>query len=178
MPLVTVERSSSGTEDEDESDEGLLGYRKGGYHPVNLDETYNGRYRVQHKLGWGQFSTVWLCLDKQANRHVAVKVVKSATHYMEAARDEIDIMTTLGSDCPFLCSLLDHFDTVGPNGKHACLVFPVLGINLWDLLDQFAPAGLRLSSVQKISAQLLQGVCYMHGMGVIHTDLVSCSFSC
>jgi hypothetical protein len=28
VPLVTVERSSSGTEDEDESDEGLLGYRK------------------------------------------------------------------------------------------------------------------------------------------------------
>jgi hypothetical protein len=91
-PLVSTERESSGTEDEDESDEGLLGYRKGGYHPVNLDESYGQRYRVLHKLGWGQFSTVWLCWDKQADRHVALKFVKSASHYMEAARDEIEIM--------------------------------------------------------------------------------------
>jgi serine/threonine-protein kinase SRPK3 len=66
---------------------------------------------------------------------------------------------------------LDHFDISGPNGKHACLVFPVLGINLWDLLDQYAPEGLRLPVVRSLARQLLQGVSYMHSKAVIHTDL-------
>jgi hypothetical protein len=82
--------------------QGLYGYRKGGYHPVNLNEAYSaGRYRVVFKLGWGQFSTVWLCMDEVEKKHVAVKFVKSATHYTEAARDEIEIM---GSLKPVVCS--------------------------------------------------------------------------
>ncbi len=66
-------RSTDSDDDEDTQDEGLNGYRKGGYHPgthtcesaaisaasshgscaVNLGETYSsGRYRVVYKLGW------------------------------------------------------------------------------------------------------------------------------
>jgi serine/threonine-protein kinase SRPK3 len=36
----------------------------GGYHPVSLGDSFmNDRYRVVRKLGWGHFSTVWLCED-------------------------------------------------------------------------------------------------------------------
>lgn len=35
----------------------------GGYHPVRLGDLYNERYNVIRKLGWGYFSTVWLCWD-------------------------------------------------------------------------------------------------------------------
>lgn len=38
-------------------------YVKGGYHPVRIGDVYNGRYHVIRKLGWGHFSTVWLCWD-------------------------------------------------------------------------------------------------------------------
>ncbi|CAK0869946.1 unnamed protein product, partial [Prorocentrum cordatum] len=44
-------------------DEGVDQYKKGGYHVVNIGEVYNSRYRVVAKLGWGHFSTVWLCED-------------------------------------------------------------------------------------------------------------------
>lgn len=45
--------------------EGLTGYRPGGYHPVSLGDCFkDGRYQVYHKLGWGGFSTVWLAKDK------------------------------------------------------------------------------------------------------------------
>lgn len=55
--------SSSGSEEEDE---GMDGYRKGGYHAVRIGDHFgNGRYVVQKKLGWGQFSTVWLAYDTQ-----------------------------------------------------------------------------------------------------------------
>ncbi|KAK1444478.1 hypothetical protein BgAZ_103840 [Babesia gibsoni] len=38
-------------------------YVPGGYHPVKVGEVYDGRYRIEGKLGWGYFSTVWLAAD-------------------------------------------------------------------------------------------------------------------
>lgn len=42
-------------------------------------------------MGWGHFSTVWLCWDTVMMRFVAMKIVKSAGHYTEAALDEIKV---------------------------------------------------------------------------------------
>ena len=39
-------------------------YRKGGYHPTHLGDTFkDGRYKVIHKLGWGGYATIWLARD-------------------------------------------------------------------------------------------------------------------
>lgn len=38
-------------------------YCRGGYYPVKIGEIFNDRYKVIRKLGWGHFSTVWLCED-------------------------------------------------------------------------------------------------------------------
>ena len=94
--------SGSGGEDgssNDESeDEGAEGYRKGGYHPVAVGDTYkDGRYVVREKLGWGHFSTVWICDDVATGAKVALKVQKSAAHYTEAARDEITILDKIAA---------------------------------------------------------------------------------
>ena len=80
--------ASSGSDDE-----GSDGYRKGGYHPVKVGEVFrDGRYVVRKKLGWGHFSTVWLCDDLETRTQIALKVQKSASHYTEAALDEIEIL--------------------------------------------------------------------------------------
>jgi serine/threonine-protein kinase SRPK3 len=73
-------------------DEGIDDYKKGGYHPVHVGEVLNGRYVILQKLGWGHFSTVWLCKDTKFNTYVAIKVQKSASHYLEAAFDEVEIL--------------------------------------------------------------------------------------
>ncbi len=51
---------SDNEEQEDPKD-----YCKGGYHPVNIGDIYYDRYKVLRKLGWGHFSTVWLCWDNK-----------------------------------------------------------------------------------------------------------------
>jgi hypothetical protein len=41
----------------------LENYVRGGLHPVGLVEVYSSpqaKYKIIHKLGWGEFSTVWL----------------------------------------------------------------------------------------------------------------------
>jgi serine/threonine protein kinase len=41
-------------------------YCPGGFHPVNLGETFhNGKYRVIRKLGDGSYSTVWLAVSSE-----------------------------------------------------------------------------------------------------------------
>jgi serine/threonine-protein kinase SRPK3 len=38
--------------------------RKGDYHAVRIRDRFSaGRYVAQRKLGWGNFSTVWLAYD-------------------------------------------------------------------------------------------------------------------
>jgi serine/threonine-protein kinase SRPK3 len=62
--------------------ESLERYRPGGYHPVNIKDTFNsGRYRVLQKLGCppggGGYSTVWLVHDSMLSQLAALKVVVS-----------------------------------------------------------------------------------------------------
>ena len=68
--VASLSPSLSGDEvevEEEEEDEGVDGYRKGGYHAVRPgDQFAAGRYVAQRKLGWGNFSTVWLAFDVQS----------------------------------------------------------------------------------------------------------------
>lgn len=47
----------------DEEQEDASQYCRGGYHPVVIGDIFDNRFRVVRKLGWGHFSTVWLCRD-------------------------------------------------------------------------------------------------------------------
>lgn len=47
----------------DEEQEDPAQYCRGGYHPVIIGDIFDNRFRVVRKLGWGHFSTVWLCRD-------------------------------------------------------------------------------------------------------------------
>lgn len=61
------ENDDDENENEDYSDveqERADEYKKGGYHPVHIGDVFKERYVVVKKLGWGYFSTVWLCYDK------------------------------------------------------------------------------------------------------------------
>jgi hypothetical protein len=61
---------------------------------VHIGERFkDGRYTVTQKLGWGHFSTVWMVADNETGGLGAMKIVKSASHYTDAARDEITLLT-------------------------------------------------------------------------------------
>jgi serine/threonine-protein kinase SRPK3 len=176
--------SSSRTEDEDDAntadeEEDYEDYCKGGYHPVQVGETFkDGRYEVIRKLGWGHFSTVWLSRDSHCGRHVALKVVRSAAHYTETALDEIKLLKRIVSANPnhpgkaHVVQLLDSFEHRGPNGLHVCMVFEVLGENLLGLIKRYNHRGIPMPLVKQIAKQVLLGLDYMHReCQIIHTDL-------
>uniref|UniRef100_A0A914CUL5 non-specific serine/threonine protein kinase n=1 Tax=Acrobeloides nanus TaxID=290746 RepID=A0A914CUL5_9BILA len=143
-----------------------------------LGNVFNNRYYVIRKLGWGHFSTVWLCWDTTSKRFVALKIVKSGNHYTEAALDEIKLLHAVrdsDKDDPMrgrVVQLLDEFHVVGVNGTHVCMVFEVLGCNLLKLIIRSQYEGLPLELVQKIIKQVLEGLHYLHDKcQIIHTDI-------
>jgi len=162
-------------------DEGKSAYRKGGYHPVYTGDVYNDRYTVVKKLGWGHFSTVWLAVDsavpeKDPNKLVALKIQKSASQYTEAAEDEITLLwaarTTKGDAKKFVVNLLNHFVFHGPNGKHVCMVFEVMGKNILSLIKKYDYRGIPLDLTKRLAYQILVGLDYLHRRcKIIHTDL-------
>ena len=193
------ESSSSSSSSEDE---GRDGYKRGGYHPVSIGERFgdNGRYEVKKKLGWGHFSTCWLCEDVSARdggggtttTTRALKIQKSSGSYTEAARDEIEILKQLrrgserkggddedGDDGDDPCSesaqvvrLYDSFTHEGPNGTHVCMVFDVLGDNLLTLIKRYDYLGVPLLGVKSLTRSVLKGLNYLHReKSIIHTDL-------
>ncbi|KAF9434261.1 serine/threonine protein kinase, CMGC group [Entomortierella beljakovae] len=162
-----------------DEEEDMEDYKKGGYHYISVGDAFHEeRYIILQKLGWGHFSTVWLAKDTVNNRHVALKVVKSATHYTETALDEIKLLEKVVHANPnapgrkYIVELLDHFMHKGPNGTHVCMVFEVLGENLLSLIRRYHHRGIPLHLVQQIAYQVLMGLDYMHReCGIIHTDL-------
>ncbi|GAA6048848.1 hypothetical protein JCM3770_003650 [Rhodotorula araucariae] len=163
-----------------DEEEKLSDYEPGGYHPVRVGDVYGpkDRYVVVRKLGWGHFSTVWLARDTTVNKHVALKVVKSATHYTETALDEIKLLQRVVECNPahpgrrHVVSLLDHFTHRGPNGTHVCMVFEVLGENLLGLIKRYHHRGVPDHICKQIAKQVLLGLDYIHReCGIIHTDL-------
>ncbi|QCD91212.1 SRSF protein kinase 1 [Vigna unguiculata] len=166
--------SSSGSE---EDDEGFDSYRKGGYHAVRVGDQFgSGRYIAQRKLGWGQFSTVWLAYDTKTSSFVALKIQKSAAQFVQAALHEIDILSSIAdrdpSNSKFVIQLIDNFKHNGPNGQHLCMVLEFLGDSLLRLIKYNRYKGLPLNKVREICKCVLVGLDYLHtDLGIIHSDL-------
>ena len=72
---------------------------KGGYHPVKVGDLYHNRYHVIRKLGWGHFSTVWLCWDMQCKRFVALKGILSCLKTIDYHMLSRQICLALYRDC-------------------------------------------------------------------------------
>jgi serine/threonine-protein kinase SRPK3 len=56
------------------------------------------------------------------DRHVALKIVKSARRFTGPALDEIRLLERIGPDTENVISLYDHFRFVGPKGCHIVMV--------------------------------------------------------
>ncbi|KAI2504060.1 hypothetical protein MHU86_10422 [Fragilaria crotonensis] len=132
------------------------------------------------------------------NQFFALKVQKSAEHYTDAAMDEVELLDCAASErkqCEasasldsvdpdgvtakeiveysrHVASLHDSFFHTGPNGRHMCMVFTMLGCNLLGVIKAFNYRGIPMPVVQKFVKGICMGLDFLHRKcNIIHTDL-------
>ena len=163
--------------------EDVEGYQPGGYHPVHLGDTFDGKYKILHKLGSGGFSTTWLARDIVGKRYYAVKIVKAGE---TAASTEMRTLSKLAAiqsdDCGkhHIRNLAAHFTLQGPNGLHNCLVTEVAGPSLnrlYNVIGHGYAQGsrrLRADIARTATRQLVQAVHFLHSQRICHGGRYTC----
>ena len=76
-------QNSNNVDSDCETSEPSEYYCKGGYHPVKIGDVYNEKYEIISKLGWGEFSTVWLAkiIDSKNKNKTNKNNNKSSRYY-------------------------------------------------------------------------------------------------
>ncbi|KAL2077102.1 hypothetical protein ACEWY4_026606 [Coilia grayii] len=148
-----------------DDDEGHLVYQNG--------DMLTGRYEIIGTLGEGAFGKVVECIDHSNNDcvRVAMKIVKNIDTYRDVAMSEVAIlskMNTVDSDNQFACvRMLDWFNHQG----HICIVFELLGLSTYDLLQKNNFKPFPLESIRHMAYQIIKAVRFLHRNKLTHTDL-------
>merc|ERR1712238_477066 len=136
-----------------------------------------------------------------AIHYYALKVQKSAEHYTEAAMDEVELLDCIAKEknrCDTLAKstpttsrdkdniplrdavdhsrhvaiLHDSFFHTGPNGRHMCMVFSMLGCNLLSVIKAYNYRGIPIPVVKGMVKGIVKGLDFLHRKcEIIHTDL-------
>ena len=145
-------------------------YRPGGFHPVHIGDRLGtaGRFRVIHKLGRGGLATVWLCRDQDTQKYVALKIIIADESHEKSS--ELRFVNQEGLDFgdiggESIVVPREHFWHHGPNGRHLCLVLPVLGPRVSAIWSNFEDPA-RVS--QDIALQFTRGLHFLHKNGICH----------
>jgi serine/threonine protein kinase len=135
--------------------------------------------------------------NNQKEQYFALKVQKSAEHYTEAAMDEVELLDCIHKErnkqrslpesqndadgmsagvmaeySKYVATLHDHFFHNGPNGRHMCMVFSMLGCNLLSVIKAFNYRGIPIPVVKNMIRGCCKGLDFLHRKcHIIHTDL-------
>ncbi|KAK2757981.1 hypothetical protein FQN54_004387 [Arachnomyces sp. PD_36] len=158
-------------------EETLPFYRPEQFYPVHIGELLKSRYKVLGKLGYGAYSTVWLCRDSCDHSHVAVKVLTSTFSERKLSR-EVEVyehLSKLGRSpigSAYIRGLYDTFDIHGPYGIHRCLVHPPMHMSINALRMRARTGKFSEPLLKQTLICLLQALDFLHReANIVHSDI-------
>lgn len=129
------------------------------------------RFEVQRALGRGSFGQVVECLDHRTQRQVAVKIIRNRAKYAEQAMLEVQLLTQLArADAPERSHVVRMVECFRFR-NHVCIVFELLGANLYDFLKLRYFQGLEIPQIRRIGKQLAKALVALRDLDIIHCDL-------
>ncbi|PBK68016.1 kinase-like protein [Armillaria solidipes] len=162
----TFEPSSAWTRHEENQNR----YQPGGYHPTQVGDKYaSGRYTITGKLGWGEYSTVWLARDNEANMRGSQAPELHELEYFQDLRRQ----NPGHFGYPNVVHLADSFYIDGPYGKHLCVVTEMAICNLLTLAEEcFTGNRIPEYGAKLVMRDVLSALDYVHNdCNIIHTDV-------
>uniref|UniRef100_A0A1I8AEH5 non-specific serine/threonine protein kinase n=1 Tax=Steinernema glaseri TaxID=37863 RepID=A0A1I8AEH5_9BILA len=152
-------------------------YCAGGFADIRPGEKLNDKYFVIKKLGWGTFSTVWLCWHVEKNRFRALKVVKSAGCHKTTAINESQ-MLKLCKEEKEIVKFHELFTIEKDGYEHMVLVTEVLGCSLLKVMrgidyEDVTSEALRQrrTETRAVAEGILRGLRALQRCDAIHGDI-------
>ncbi|RSL61851.1 hypothetical protein CEP53_004937 [Fusarium sp. AF-6] len=147
-------------------------YETGGFHPVHLGDLFDkGWYRVVHKLGAGGFATIWLARDLLELSWVALKIVLAEeSQSVEASATLAHSIVSESLHDPRFVTHERYFHIEGPNGRHLCLVLPVLGPSAYRV-SHYLESRIQPRLARNVALQAAEALADLHSRGLCHGDL-------
>lgn len=141
---------------------------------VRTGELFNNRYILKKVIGRGSFGQVVHAIDTHDNNtHVAIKIIKNHSSYVDQALSEVRMTAYLNSIDPedehSIMRLRNKFIYRG----HQCLVLELLSHSLYDLLRNTDFYGVNLNLVRKFCKQILKFLAFLArpDINIAHCDL-------
>ena len=127
-----------------------------------------GRYRLDRRIGQGGMAEVWVAIDEQLDRRVAVKWLKSnlATDAVVAERFRREAIAVARLNHPNIVSVHDVFEH---DGRQAVVMQLVEGRSLRQVLDSQKRLGPELTI--HIGASVAAALNAAHAAGFVHRDV-------
>ena len=128
---------------------------------------------LEKVIGRGSFGQVVRAYDTRSNTHVAIKIIKNNSMYVEQALSEVRMTSYLNridpEDAHSIMRLRDKFIFRG----HHCLVLELLSFSLYDLLRSTEFYGVSLNLVRKFCKQILSCLAFLarEDVNIAHCDL-------
>ena len=144
---------------------------KNGDYLLRVGDVLGERFVVGEKLGCGSFGQVVQCLDRATGALVAVKILKNRKPFYNQGLVEVRTLQYLNQRDPDNRSHTVRMILSFVHRQHLCLVFELLGLNLYDILRRTSFAGLSLGLVRRFAHQLVHALYFLSQVGVIHCDL-------
>lgn len=144
--------------------EGWGKYGNGYFYPVCIGNVLKNQFRVDHKLGHGGFSVVWLAHDLKNCKDVALKILHSGRDTDREYETHLEVSLNV-RDPSRLVLCQDTFVLKGSHGNHRVLVLPLRGPTLASSLTK---ASKTIAARMLAMRQLLQAVASLHNASLVH----------
>ncbi|KAH8203915.1 hypothetical protein TruAng_001857 [Truncatella angustata] len=147
-------------------------YVKRGFYPAKIGEVIKERFKIVHKLGSGDISTVWLVYDLLLTKWRTLKIVGADYPDVEVSEEnfkgimsEQDVSTQMANKMHILTTCETPFKIAGPGGRQTlCLVYPLLGPNLYSILSWSD------IEIRQVFREVGEGLQFLHQLGICHAD--------
>ena len=142
-----------------------------GDYKLNIGSHLNYRYEIIECVGKGSFGEAIKCYDHKNKDLVCVKMINSQQKFQNQAKIEIKILSAISSNDINNDSNNVKFYNYFIFREHICLVFELLGKNLYEYLQLNNFVGLDLSLIKNYTIQILFSLLFLRNINIIHCDL-------